>query len=180
MYPHCNDSVVGPVIPILREHLKELRDRLARAAYERDIDSIESLLSKISIVKTTMADPSHILAGCVTERDFIIEAWRWNFAEKGLWSNGWQVHYAWAGSNNRQAPWRQTTHLVPLRSSWNDIKWWVFVAQLMVPTIKKFIYEHAHHVVDLFTCGATDSTSSDEFYIIQSIGPCEPQWPSEC
>ena len=83
MYPHCNHSVVGPVIPILREHLKELRDRLARVAYERDIDSIEFLLKQISIVKTTMADPFHILAGCVTERDFIIEAWRWNFAEKG-------------------------------------------------------------------------------------------------
>ena len=84
MYPYCNHSVVGPDIPILREQLKELRDRLARAAYERDIDSIETLLKQISIVKTTMADPSHILAGCVTERDFIIEAWRWNFAEKRL------------------------------------------------------------------------------------------------
>ena len=60
VYPHCNDSVVGPVIPILREHLKKLRDRLARAAYERDIDSIESLLSKISIVRTTMARTKHL------------------------------------------------------------------------------------------------------------------------
>ena len=180
MYPHCNDSVVGPVIPILREHLKELRDRLARAAYERDIDSIETLLKQISIVKTTMADPSHILAGCVTERDFIIEAWRWNFAEKGLWSNGWRVHYAWAGSDNRRAPWRQTTHLAPLRSSWNDIKWWVFVAQLMVPTIKKAIKEHAHHLVDLIPRGASESTSSDEFYSIEISGPSEPEWPFEC
>ena len=70
--------------------------------------------------------------------------------------------------------------MAPLRSSWNGIKWWVFVAQLMVPTIKKAIKEHAHHLVDLITRGDAESTSSDEFYSIELSSPSEPQWPFEC
>ena len=114
VYPYINQSVVRPVITILRDQLKKLRDGLERAANDEEPDRFWDLLHQIAIVKTAMADPSHVLAGFVTEKDLRTEAWRWNFAERGSWSNGWQVYYAWAGSDNRQAPWRQTKHLAPL------------------------------------------------------------------
>ena len=84
MYPYINQSVVRPVIPILRDQLKKLRDGLERAANDEDPDRFWDLLHQIAIVKTAMADPSHVLAGCVTERHSSTEAWRWNFAERGL------------------------------------------------------------------------------------------------
>ena len=77
VYPYyCNQSVVRAVIPILRDVLKKLRDGLERAANDEYPQRFWDLLHQIAIVKTAMADPSHVLAGCVKESDFRTEAWR--------------------------------------------------------------------------------------------------------